>query len=311
MTQKKLRRLRRWIPIILPGLLLLGWAGSFFWFNVRLAKLEADLSSQISMAQGAVIGEIGSISGNISFALQEQNNLLTETGSRILAVDDEDRTITLELFAVPKAVTDTLRLDFACRVDGKDILLPAKKGDALRYTAEITVPLTTDLLEVQAQLTDKGETKTQICESVYQPGGQYLLSAYLSFSPGYTFTPSSGECAFQNDIGVTFDNSFVNSGSCLVDNLPVPVSAGVITEKNGVEIHRSEHPLEPRTEENFTCEIPMDEKYVLANGDHLVLRLEVTDSNGLLYRAAVLDITRQDGELISSDTGDQTLRLVS
>lgn len=311
MISKKRRRLRGWIPIVLLGFLLLGWAGTFFWFNYRLTKLEKDLSAKVSMAQGAVIGEIGSISGNISFALQEQNNLLTETGSHILSLNKEDRTVTLELSAVPKTVTDTLRLDFACRVDGKDILLPAKKGDALRYTAEITLPLTTDLLEVQAQLTDNEETKTQICESVYQPGGQYLLSAYLNFPPGYSFTPSSGECSFQNDIGVTFNNSFVNSGSYLVENLPVPVSASVIAEKNGVEVHRAAHPLELQKEEIFTYEIPMDEKYVLAKGDDLVLRLEVTDSNGLLYRVTVLDITRQDGELISNDTGDQTLLLVS
>lgn len=311
MIPKKLRRLRGWIPIVLLGLLLLGWAGTFFWFNYRLTKLEKDLSAKVSMAQGAVIGEIGSISGNISFALQEQNNLLTETGSRILSLNKEDRTVTLELSAVPKTVTDTLRLDFACRADEKEILLPAKKGDALRYTAEITLPLTTDLLEIQAQLTDNGETKTQICESVYQPGGQYLLSAYLNFPPGYSFTPSSGECSFHNGIGVNFNNSFVNNGFYLVENLPLPVSASVITEINGVEVHRAAHPLEPHTEEIFTYEFPMDEKYVLAKGDHLVLRLEVTDSNGLLYRVTVLDITRQDGELISSDTGDQTLQMVS
>lgn len=312
LTIKKARRFRRRIPIILLGILFLCWAGAFFWFNYRLSKLENNLSAQISLAQGAVTGEIGSISGNISFALQEQNNLLTETASRVLSLNKKDRTVTLELSAVPKTVTDTLRLDFACRADGKDILLPAKKGNALRYTAEITLPLTTDLLEVQAQLTDNGETKTQTCESVYQPGGQYLLSAYLSFSPSYSFTPSTGECSLlDSSLGFTCERFFVNGGSVLVQNLPRAVSATVITEINGAEVQRSEHALEPQLEENFTYEIPVGEKYVFAEGDHLVMRLEVTDSNGFLYRTNVLDITRQSGELISSDTGEQTLRLVS
>lgn len=146
------------------GVLLYGVISLFS----RLERLDNNynnLSQSINNVSMNVDRQISGIAWQVESILNEQNALTADFGVSVLRVDAKERTVTLSAFAVPKTYEAGMTVEFIAECAGEAVRVEGQE-DNVRFSAELTCPLTNEFITVSAAFTRGGVRETQLLDEL-------------------------------------------------------------------------------------------------------------------------------------------------
>lgn len=154
------------------GVLLFGVISLFS----RLERLDnnyRNLSQSINNVSMNVDRQISGIAWQVENILNEQNALTADFGVSVLRVNAKERTVTLSAFAVPKTYEAGMTVEFIAECAGETVRMEGQE-DNVRFSAELTCPLTNDRIAVSAAFMRGGVRETQVLDEL-----DYIYNAVM------------------------------------------------------------------------------------------------------------------------------------
>ena len=146
------------------GVLLYGVISLFS----RLERLDnnyRNLSQSINNVSMNVDRQISGIAWQVENILNEQNALTADFGVSVLRVNAKERTVTLSAFAVPKTYEAGMTVEFIAECAGEALRMEGME-DNVRFSAELTCPLTNEGIAVSAAFMRGGVRETQVLDEM-------------------------------------------------------------------------------------------------------------------------------------------------
>lgn len=155
---KKKRRLWRMLGIAaVIGLVI------YFQNTIQSMKNQyQNLQNNLYNVQHALNNQSSNLSHQIKEILENQNNLLVDSGYEIVEYDLQGATVTLSMYAEPKTYAPGMKVYFGINSEGQEL---TKEGvaEGHRYHAQITCALT-DNISMFVRVERDGVTETQIMD---------------------------------------------------------------------------------------------------------------------------------------------------
>lgn len=162
------KRRRPWLAavfgaaLLLAGMIVLGV--SMGRLNDRLDELQSQIASVSARTQAQPTVDIAA---QVRAALEEQNNLLSESHAVVADVDPDAKTVTLALSATPKRYAEGMTLAFsAAGPDFDSVTVPGALDGGQTFTAGLICPLS-DEIRLSVVLTENGEGFSAPMETIY------------------------------------------------------------------------------------------------------------------------------------------------
>lgn len=262
----------------------------------QIRSLESDLSFRLSTVQDSV----SRISSNISYELEQQQNLLSTKEYTLGEPDFAAKTVTLSCSITPKTY-DPDKTKAALLCGDKQYPLTLTGGS---YTANLTIPLFEETDITAVQLETDGVISTQSLDWYLSPFDNYIADVSASYSGQSTIQPKDGVAAKTYNGGIDIninqksepcvirsitlveciDSKVTNTTDIPIDSTDTMEAAGDTT----VATQGIQYPTHFYYEmKNKTVGIP--------NGSSYLLYVEVVDEYGLHHRSYV------DSEIIGAD----------
>ena len=159
------KKRKRW-PLVLAGLAVVVLAGVFSNLFTRLDQLYNDtqnLQNNVGEIRYDVNNQIYSITRRVEEVLQSQNALTAEQSAQVTATDYRANTVTVAARAVPRTYVEGMTAEFTLASNGETVTVPGELGDDHGFSAQITGPLSDDIVVSVAFLTGD-QRQTQLLE---------------------------------------------------------------------------------------------------------------------------------------------------
>ena len=250
-------------------------------------SLQAETNSRLSN----VASQLNSIYSNIDTHLEEQSNLLSDYTWEYAGMDLDAKTASLKVSILPKEYSEQTAASVS--FNGVETFLTLKDG---MFTGEVTLPLFRDVDSVRAVLRDGDVIRTQTLYWYISPRDDLLAHLYADISGSSRGTAKDGVYLFHRT-GTLSGNGYGPSGFSVKE-------AALVAEIDGKEISRET--FSPYSREaagdaaiqteavaidsgasNFDFSFDLDSTYTIPFGKTLTLFVEITGSDGLLYRSTV------------------------
>ncbi len=156
------------------------------------------LSNEVSGIKGYIDSQFYQWDEN----LKKQNNILEDYGYEVKNIDPAKNRVTLSFRAVPKVYTDGTRVNFMVTSEGfEPVTLEGKLSGSQLFTCQGEFPISNDM-KIYVNIIEKGETKNQLMETLYDIKGKYELHTSIGFSG--TTSPTKGDSfSIKGDIEVS------------------------------------------------------------------------------------------------------------
>ena len=160
------RRLKRWGP---------AWAGLaalaaivlvFISLFDRLGSVRQDyqvLQNSVFSIREDVNRQINGITQRVEEVLQSQNTLAAEQSAEVSGTDYRASTVTVSARAVPRTYVEGMTAEFVLASGGRTVTVPGRLGDDHAFTAQVTGPLSDDIVVSVVFLTGN-QRQTQLLE---------------------------------------------------------------------------------------------------------------------------------------------------
>lgn len=301
--------------------------------GVFLNKVN-DLENQTAMLQAQILGIESSVSGQMSSftsSLQEQldqkERIVSDYSWEEVSVDPKGKTAVIRISATPKTYVSGMTTKFTVTGKGQEIVEAEGIPDAHNvFTGEMTVPFNKEM-KLSIGLTQNGETKNQILETVFEFGNQYVIKQENRFP----VDPESGLRIDQNtkmtdrirgklltiispsyleewndEYGYTLTAWPVKGTATLLKNGEVlkkyPIDFSREYDKNGIVANDTTNPDDMEmgqiTSSYFYTDL--DQKISRRKGDVFELKIEVTDNYGAVIEE-IINIDEGDSKDIEAD----------
>ncbi len=168
------------------------------------------LSNELSGIKGYIDSEFYQWSEN----LKKQNNILEDYGYEVKNTDPAKNRVTLSLKAIPKVYTEDTKVNFMVTSEGfEPVTVEGKRSGSQLFTGQGEFPISNDI-KIYANIIEKGETKNQLMETLYDMKGKYELHTSIGFSG--TTSPAKGDTfSIKGDIEVNVSVPSGEDGSSI------------------------------------------------------------------------------------------------
>ena len=153
-------RKRRW-PWVVAALVLIAAFSSLFSQLDGLRQEYRGLQNSVYNVQSNVDRQIGTITSRVEEVLQGQNALTAEQSAQIADTDYRANTVTIEARAVPRTYVEGMTAEFLLVSGGETVTVPGTLGESHAFTAQLTGPLTDEIVVSAAFLTGE-QRQTQV-----------------------------------------------------------------------------------------------------------------------------------------------------
>ena len=182
----ELKKRRRW-PYALAAVALVGAGLALM---SRIHDLENQISGlhyNISNIDNTVSRQIGSLTGQVRDILEEQNSITAGKDYEVREMDLRKGTVTFSLAATPREYREGMRAVFsAVGAEFEPVEVPGELGAGQTFTAELTCPLTDNIILSVGFVSDGAVVTQQLGEESYLLNGTELnFNGNLSWSVGY------------------------------------------------------------------------------------------------------------------------------
>ena len=140
----------------------------------EVRRLQNDVNNSQSMLQSS----INSISSNVSYEMEQANNLLSDSSWSTGGLDIQNKTAVFSCYVVPK-VYNPEKTAATIIYNGTEVPMTLENG---RYTAEITVPVFDDCNIDNVQFSEDGTIRTQQLNWRINPRYDMVPAAYVNYS---------------------------------------------------------------------------------------------------------------------------------
>jgi transcriptional regulator with XRE-family HTH domain len=179
------KKRKRW-PFVLAAVAVAvaGWA-----LMSRIHNLENQIGGlhyNISNIDNTVSRQISSLTGQVREILEEQNSVTAGKGYEILEMNLERGTVTFSLTATPREYREGMRAVFsAVGAEFEPVEIPGTLGAGQTFTAELTCPLTDNIILSVGFVGDGAVVTQQLGEESYLLSGTKLnFNGNLGWSVG-------------------------------------------------------------------------------------------------------------------------------
>ena len=157
------RKRRRWkILAAVAAVVLLG--GTFLHMSERLNRLQnnyQNLQNTVGGINNQVSGQIQGITHRVEEVLNQVNSFTTEQGAETVTADLKAGTVTIHLHATPKTYNQGMTARFTAVCKGKKTTVEGVPGENRNFTADVTLPLTDQRIDLTVTFVDGEKEQIQ------------------------------------------------------------------------------------------------------------------------------------------------------
>ena len=156
------KKKRRWLWVLgaVAVIVLVGVFSNLFTRLDRLYNDTQNLQMNVGEIRYDVNNQIYSITRRVEEVLQSQNTLTAEQSAEVAHTDYRANTVTVSARALPRTYVEGMTAEFILASDGETVTVPGALGDNHAFTAELTGPLSDDIVVSVAFLTgDQRQTQ--------------------------------------------------------------------------------------------------------------------------------------------------------
>jgi len=243
----------------------------------EVRRLQNDVNNSQSMLQSS----INSISSNVSYEMEQANNLLSDSSWSTGGLDIQNKTAVFSCYVVPK-VYNPEKTAATIIYNGTEVPMTLENG---RYVAEFAVPVFDDCNIDNVQFREDGTIRTQQLNWRINPRYDMIPAAYMYY------TGSSSQNYKKEDITRTY------KGAVEID-FEHKGFAGEIKDVeivlllNGEEEWRCTPVLEEHHKDEYIAHYAADIEYSfdIKRGDNIKMYADIVDANGWVYRSTLEDV---------------------
>ena len=251
---------------------------------IRIMRLETDianLKNTVNNAQSMLQSNISAISSNIRYELEQQTSLVSDSGWSTADLDLENKTVVLDCYVVPKTYNpQKTQVSLLCNNTEYPMML--ENG---RYVAEITLPVTEDIIVSGVNFT---EYETISTEKVYwhiTPRYDLIPQAQIYYSGSSTHNYDKViSKKYSGYIDIDFEHKTYAKSIEKLD---------VYMEIDGKEVWHETPELEIMYEDGYISNYraKIQQNFELERGSTVFMYAVATDNNGWKYRVVLEDAT--------------------
>ena len=122
-------------------ILLIALAAATFAINDSINMAKNYVANQVYQTEDRINSTINSIPRNIEQGIEDANNPIRESSTKIIDVDEKAKTATIRMTAAPKEYVNGMTVKFMVSCDDAEKMeVPASAGNDRVYAAELIVP---------------------------------------------------------------------------------------------------------------------------------------------------------------------------
>ena len=244
-----------------------------------------ELKRVINQNQSMLQSNISSISSSLRNELDQQANLINDSGWTVAAIDSENKTVDMDFYVVPKTYSpEKTKASIICNED--EYAMNLENG---RYVARITLPLFEQTSVSYVNFMEGDTVRSQELTWYINPRHDVIPDVYMNHFGSMTqnYGKDTITRVYTGSVEIDYDHKLMGKS---IENVKVAVAV------DGKEIWSDNPKLEVVSTDTYSSHyrVPFEQTFEIKKGAALLVYAEATDQNGWVYRSVLEDATISD-----------------